>query len=139
MDEIMQLTTCKTQARIHQNRPSEGTLARPWSRIPRLPARANTNPFMTETLWGGESMGRAREHQEAWGDRYLPAKTEVSQYFTMTSAVPMSRAAEPERNFKDRSEDFLGPDDAYWGHLTQSSHPEKEHGPDLAVRGGRWG
>ena len=73
---------------------------------------ASMNPLTTEKLWGGESLGRAKKHQEAWGHCCSPTSTEVSQYLTITSAIPMSRTGEQERNFKKRGEGFLGPVDA---------------------------
>lgn len=74
---------------------------------------ASMNPLTPEKLWGGESLGRAEKHQEAWGHCCSPTSTEVSQCLTIASAIPVSRTGEQERNFKKRSEDFLGPDDAY--------------------------
>lgn len=58
-------------------------------------------------------MRRAKKHQEAWGNGYLLMCTEVFQYLTIPSAVPMYRTDERERNFKERNEDSLGPDDTY--------------------------
>lgn len=73
----------------------------------KAPAMDSINPLDTES-WGGQPKRRVMKHQEAWSNHYLPTSTEVLQYLTSTSAIPMYRTAEQEWNVKERNEDSLG-------------------------------